>query len=260
VEGPSGGGTGIVIGRKNNVYTILTAKHVVGSNGDEADVNIPGHSTLKLTIIKRFKNIDAAVGTFSSKESFFVFAINSLLPYPAPKTAEERFPNLNLKSKFNTVTDKGIVAGYSLPSKAIKFRVFRPISMQLVDQTKGNENGYNLLYQASTVRGMSGGPVLAFRDCACIDGQEAGGCNSGGFALGLSPNKVFPILVGIHGMSEDYNGGEGRSGISLGIPVEGELLKYIKSIADRNGIPSTEPTIRNSIRETFCSIPFRIKA
>lgn len=248
IEGPSGTGSGVVVGRKGNTYLLLTSAHVVGgsrSKGDEADVSLPSGGLSSLKVIKFFDGVDVAVATFETTNPYVPLPINAFLPYPAPNTAEERSPELNLKSPFLTITRKGRVAGYSLPTKTVKTPIFRVIDIQLVDKASGNTDGYNLLYQASTVRGMSGGPVMGFRDCS----------NSGGFALGISPNSVFPVLLGVHGRSEEYGDGEGRSGISLGIPVEGSLAEYLKSIRAKYGVPAGEKEIRLLADEHFCLNP-----
>jgi hypothetical protein len=243
IHGPSGSGTGVVIGRSGTLYTVLTAKHVVGGKADQADVDLrDGSAGSRLHTIKEFPGVDLVVATFSSVKTFVPTVINNFLPYPAPTTEELSVPQLNLRSRFNTVTNKARVAGYSLPSKAIKQRLFRVVDAQLIEQIKGNEDGYNLIYQSSTVQGMSGGPVIGFRDCS----------NGRGFGLGISPNSVFPTLVGIHGRSEDYRGGDGRSGVSLGIPIDRDLLIFLESISPKHGVPIGEAKIRPLVNRFYC--------
>jgi len=243
IQGPTSSGSGVVIGKAGNIYTILTAKHVTGGANDQADVDfLDGSPVIELKIQKEFPEVDLVVGTFQSNRPIVPAVINAFLPYPAPGTAELASPELNLRSKFDTVTNKARVAGYSLPSKAITQRIFRVVDAQLIEKIKGNKNGYDLLYQSSTVQGMSGGPVLGFRDCS----------NGRGFALGISPNSVFPSLLAIHGRSEDYRGGDGRSGVSLGIPIDNQILVYLKSIASQRGIPVGESNLRSLINQHYC--------
>ncbi len=243
IQGPTGSGSGVVIGRTGNSYTLLTAKHVTGGATDQVDVDfLDGSPAVELKILKEFPEVDLVVANFQSNRPIVPAVINTFLPYPAPGTAELASPELNLRSKFNTVTNKARVAGYSLPSKAITQRIFRVVDAQLIEQIKGNKNGYDLLYQSSTVQGMSGGPVLGFRDCS----------NDRGFALGISPNSVFPSLLAIHGRSEDYRGGDGRSGVSLGIPIDNQIVTYLKSIASQRGIPVGESKLRSLINQHYC--------
>ena len=241
LKGPAGDGSGVVIGKKGEKYLLLSATHVVGSSNDETDVILPsgGFSTLK--ILRSFPDKDVSIGVFSSSEEIIPLPINTFLEYPAPNTAEYYAPELNLKSQFNTVTNKASVAGYSLPTNAVKVRLFRVIDAELTALIENNLNGYDLLYQASTVPGMSGGAVVGFRDCS----------NGKGFALGISPDALFPILVGIHGRSEDYHG-QGRSGISLGIPLKGDIKEFIISNSNKFGVPIGEKNIRELVDEHYC--------
>ncbi len=247
VSGPAADGSGVVVGRKGNTYILLTAKHVVGAAGaDEADVLSKAGASLPLKIIKAFPATDLAIATFSSEDQYVPMPINAFLPSPPPPLSFNGSRPFTVENgpsnKFVTVTTMARVAGYSLPTRAVNVRVFRFIDSNFVDLIAGNSDGYDLLYQASTVAGMSGGPVMGFRDCT----------NGSGFALGISPYSVFPALVGIHGRSEDYSSGEGRSGISLGIPVNGEVLNYLKQISVQHGIPMGEAQMRPMINRYFC--------
>ena len=89
---------------------------------------------------------------------------------------------------------------------------------------------------------MSGGAVVGFRDYTS---------NRRGFTLTISPASNFPILVGIHGRSEDYHG-EGRSGISLGIPIKGKIKNFLLSKKTEYGIPFGESEIRDVVNKQYC--------
>ena len=128
-----------------------------------------------------------------------------------------------------------------METNAVPFKIFRLINAKLITLLEKNLDGYDLLYQASTVRGMSGGGVFGYRDCS----------NGRGFGLGISPDLVFPILLGIHGRSEDYHG-EGKSGISLGIPIKNEIKDFITANAEEYGVPMGEKNIRKLVNENFC--------
>ncbi len=191
---PSGEGTGVIIGQKENIYYLLTAAHVIGSGqGDQIDVILPDKNYVAVEVIKSFPGKDIALARFSSKSiTLNPIPINIFLPYPAPNTPESEGV-INLRSSVNTVTKEARVAGYSMPTKAVSVRVFRVIDADVIDIINGNADGYDLLYQASTIPGMSGGPVLGFRDCT-----NRGNYRHGGFALGISPGHVFPSLIAIH--------------------------------------------------------------
>jgi len=241
LKGPFSDGSAVVIGKKNNKYLIITAKHILGSSNEDSYVITPQKTTSKLKILKTFDNYDISLGIFNSSENIIPVPLNIFLNYPAPYTAESYSKFLNLKSKFNTVTNEGLIAGYSLETNAVPFKIFRLINAKLITLLEKNLDGYDLLYQASTVRGMSGGGVFGYRDCS----------NGRGFGLGISPDLVFPILLGIHGRSEDYHG-EGKSGISLGIPIKNEIKDFITANAEEYGVPMGEKNIRKLVNENFC--------
>lgn len=241
VLGPSGDGTGFAIGQKNGFIYFLAAAHVVGESNDESEVMTSPDEYQSVQVIKRFPGKDIAIARFPySGSDILPLAINEFLPYPSPNTAESAGV-LDLRSLVNTVTTKAIVSGFSLPTSAIKIRVHRVIDAEVVDRIQGNVDGYDLLYQASTIPGMSGGPVVGFRDCS----------NTGGFALGISPNSVFPVLLAVHGRSEGY-GDQGRSGVSLGIPIFGDIKSHLDSKSDEYGIKIGEKEIRSYIDGSFC--------
>ncbi len=243
IKGPASDGSAVVVGKNGNSYTVLTAKHVLGTKNDTHDILLPSGQIHKLIILKTFNKEDLAIASFQTKEDLYILPINALLPYPAPNTAEENeYAQLELKSEFNTIDYVARVSGYSLPTNAVKTNLFRVIDASLIAQAKNNKDGYDLLYQASTVKGMSGGAVVGFRDCE--DNQQ-------GFTFTLSPIFNFPTLVGIHGRSEDYHG-DGRSGISLGIPIKGKIKNFLINKKDELGIPSGELEIRSTVNKQYC--------
>jgi len=247
VAGPSGEGTAVIIGKKDDYYYLLTASHVVGSaEGDQSEVLLPGNNYEAVQVIKSFPGKDLSLAKFFSKSiNLNPIPINDFLPYPAPNTPESEGV-VNLRSSVNTVTNKAMVAGYSLPTKAVSVRVFRVVDSEVVDRIEGNKDGYDLLYQSSTIPGMSGGAVVGFRDCT-----NRGEYAHGGFALGISPGNVFPTLIAIHGRSEDYQG-QGRSGISLGVPIGNDIATYLRNNATDLGILRGEAKLRDHINKHYC--------
>ena len=243
LKGPGTDGSAVVIGKKNNTYLILTVKHTLGDINEEHYVKLPSGNLSELKFLKLFADYDLAIGKFESEEKFFTLPINTFLPYPAPNTPEESlYDRLKLRSEFDTVKTVSRVGGFSNPTNAVKLKLFRIIDSSLVALIKNNIDGYDLLYQASTVPGMSGGAVVGFRDCSS---------NRRGFTLTISPALNFPTLVGIHGRSEDYHG-EGKSGISLGIPITGKIKNFLISKKTEYGIPFGESQIRDVVNKQYC--------
>jgi hypothetical protein len=124
------------------------------------------------------------------------------------------------------------VNGYSLPTKSVSVSVLRQSKINFKERAKGNQNGYELLYESSTVPGMSGGPVIALNSCPY-------------------DSDFFISLVGIHGMSEEYEASSGRSGLSLAVPVD--LIKdYLYSRREEYGIPFGEQPILEAVNKVGC--------
>ena len=138
--------------------------------------------------------------------------------------SEGTFNNKQYFIKTATIGDF-IVAGFSLPTRAISERVLR-ISVAVPQNVLNrNNNGYNLIYEStSTVPGMSGGPVLASRLCPKVDNNIGFGAYAG--------------IIGIHGQSEEYSNTGARSGISLAIPISSPaVIDYLSSNSQILGIP-----------------------
>ena len=132
-----------------------------------------------------------------------------------------------------------VIAGYSLPSRAITARVMRVSFAAPQNLLAKNKDGYNLIYEAtSTVPGMSGGPVIAARLCPMLNEFRGFGAYAG--------------IIGIHGKSEEYNYTSSRSGISLAIPIiHPVVVNYLISNSKVLGIP-TENTYMQKVEST-CS-------
>ena len=69
--------------------------------------------------------------------------------------------------------------------------------------------------------------------------------------IGISPNSVFPVLLAVHGRSEGY-GDQGRSGISLGVPIVDDIKNHLDSKSDEYGIKIGEKEIRSYVDNSFC--------
>ena len=128
-------------------------------------------------------------------------------------------------------------AGISMPSGAVTVPIYRFTEFVIQERAHGNKDGYELLYAASTVPGMSGGPIIGYREFGKIN---QGKCDFSGIAL-----------LAIHGRSEKYHSG-GRSGLSLGVPVD--LIKdYLVSNSERLGIPVNQNDIESTLSSQYCS-------
>lgn len=145
LEGVGSPGSGVLVRREGNRYTVLTAWHVVSAQnpGEELDVITPDGKRYPLEqgSIQRLDQVDLAVLTFSSPQSY--------------KTA--------LIGETRSVSSGSpvYVAGFPLPTSAVPSRIWRFLRGNVIaNATVAIPNGYQLLYDNPTLPGMSGGPVL----------------------------------------------------------------------------------------------------
>jgi serine protease Do len=199
-------GSGVIIGRtekgNKNIYTILTAAHVVRSPNTSYRLITPiplnsSTETKRITIdldaknsVKILPDIDMAVVSF---ESSYTFAIGTL--------------------GNSAAVDEGspvYVAGFPKPGKAIKRIALQftggMISSRLDESETsppGGNNGYDLSYTNITRAGMSGGPVFdAAGRIVAIHGQG-------------DRNNQAPGEETTSGVAS-----EEKTGFNLGIPIQ----------------------------------------
>lgn len=162
-------GSGVIYERKGNVYSILTAKHVVSQpNGCFVITPDKIRQRINPNILPVF-GIDLAVVQFTSNKNY--------------KLAE--FGNSVVLTPGKTV----YLAGSPEPSVAIPQRTLLVTPGNIVGIQEPH-NGYSLIYNNATRRGMSGGAVL----------NEEG------------------KIVGIHGQGDEQDGS--KVGLNLGIPIK----------------------------------------
>jgi serine protease Do len=216
IESADGGfGSGVIIGRtekgNKNIYTILTAAHVVRTADTNYRIITPvplnnSGAKKRVTVniedkrnIKILPNVDLAVVSFESNYTFAIGTIGN--------------------SEFADEGSPVYIAGFPKPGKAIKRIALQftggMISSRLDssdNDVKDQNNGYDLAYTNITRVGMSGGPVL-----------DAAG-----------------RIVGIHGQGDRNNQspdeesspgllGNERTGFNLGIPIQIFLKMQPKS-------------------------------
>ena len=223
---------------KGNVYTILTARHVIPSinEGDEYYAySLKSKKRYRITSVEAplGEKADIAIATFTAPEDLNLNIISYFYTKPSgigiPGSTMAK-PRSGVMKQWKIDTTGGRGAGISMPSGAVTVPIYRFTEFIIQERAYGNKDGYELLYAASTVPGMSGGPIAGYRDL----------CNGSGVAL-----------LAIHGRSEKYHSG-GRSGLSLGVPVD--LIKdYLADNSERLGIPVTQEEIQKTINSQYCS-------
>ena len=239
ISGPHGSGTGTIIGKKDNIYTLLTSRHVINKQ-NVSEYEVMSYITRKYYPISMVEYplgnaVDIAVVRFKADENLNINLINIFNDY---------YPLINAgggpKNSWGTIGARARSAGISMPSDAIKFPIYRFQAFELMDRIEGNLDGYEFIYTASTVPGMSGGPIVGWR----------GICNPRKLSA-QGPNQGFYSLLAIHGRSEGYTNG-GRSGISMAVPVD--LIRgYLESKSSSYGIPTNAGSIEKVAAQQYCA-------
>ena len=251
IETPASGGSGFIIGKKKDEYFFLTAGHVAISDPSKEEYwvySLGNGETKRYKVIKfikpkEFKGKDIVIGSFKTKDILplaIIFPIDKEKFVPGPPKLPfytyDKFGSYNDRS-FNDkweIQGSPIVAGISTPTRSITVPLFRHSDIEMFARAKGNQNGYEAIYLAtSTVPGMSGGPIIGSRVCAQENPEyyKPFGWREGGWSY----SGAYPGVIGLHGMSEEYSNSGGRSGTSLGIPLD-LIVDFLGENADSYGV------------------------
>jgi serine protease Do len=244
VSSDGGFGSGVIIGRTEkgtkNIYTILTAAHVVRTPNVNYRIispilidNLGARKRVSINIdsqrnIKKFADVDLATVSFESSYTFAIGTIGN------SEYADEGSPVY--------------VAGFPKPGKAIKRVAFQftggMVSSRLDESDndpKERNDGYDLSYTNVTRAGMSGGPVLdAAGRIVAIHGQ--GDRNS-------------------QGPGEEASGGlanNERTGFNLGIPIQ-TFLKLQPGFSKIGGAKIDKSPVNYQLQDRSSTIGTRHK-
>jgi tetratricopeptide (TPR) repeat protein len=137
-------GSGVIIKREGNVYSILTAAHVVKSNSAAYTIMTTdgeNHELDNKTIQPLPKKIDLAIIKFTSSKT-----------YPVAK----------IGNSSQVVEGSNVyAAGFPAPTQAITQAVYAFKDGKVIaNSAKEFENGYGIVYSCNTLPGMSGGGVF----------------------------------------------------------------------------------------------------
>ena len=138
-------GSGVLVKKEGNSYTVITAWHVLQENlpGEEvAIITSDGKEHLwESKSLQRLGKVDMAVLTFTSKKSY--------------KTAT--IGEVESVNSGNPI----FVSGFPLPSSSVNHPIWRFLDGKVVANANIEiTDGYQLLYSNPTLPGMSGGSVL----------------------------------------------------------------------------------------------------
>lgn len=236
IDTPGSSGTASIIGFKNGIYTALTSAHVIkGYSTKEDYYALPYFNRAKYRILSveyPAKNVyDIALIQFKAPESLKLIPLNIFLTAP-------EIPGMSRDHEWLIDGGGARSAGISLPSGSVTVPIFRFNEFALQERAKGNKDGYEFIYNAETVPGMSGGPIVGFR-LTCFD-PKSNTFNAAGYFS----------LVAIHGRSEEYSAG-GRSGLSLAVPID-LISQYLFKNSGRLGIPANDDEINTLTQKQYC--------
>ncbi len=193
-------GSGVIIAKKGNIYTVLTAAHVLCEKIAEEKTCVNFTYTVvtsdgktrnieKSTIIRQ-EGVDLAVFQFESLDNYPVAEIANYNPNSGDFVFAAGFP------KIGDNPSKWLFSGGRINEK--EQGLLQTRQSDLSTQQSGTlqsvaslTGGYELVYTSITFGGMSGGAVL--------DSQGR--------------------VIGIHGRSEGAGEGKIQLGYSLGIPI-----------------------------------------
>ncbi|MEL6494468.1 MAG: tetratricopeptide repeat-containing serine protease family protein [Cyanobacteria bacterium J06623_7] len=136
------GGSGVIIAKQDNTYTVLTANHVVLNPNVGYVVKIKGqqHSVGNVKSLKGETGLDLAVVTFDSTAAYATATFGD--------------------SEYASVGSNVYVSGFPLSVDINAEREHEFTTGMITSIREGASEGYSMRYQALTRRGMSGGAVF----------------------------------------------------------------------------------------------------
>ncbi len=136
----SGPGSGVILKKDGNTYTVLTARHVIETEAKYEIVTPDAQRyPLNYSTVKKFPDVDLAIVQFTSTQSYAVAKIGN--------------------SDEATEGTAVYVAGFPQTTAAISNSSYSFLTGQ-ISSNAPQRDGYALVYTNNTLPGMSGGPVL----------------------------------------------------------------------------------------------------
>ena len=132
-------GTGTIIERNNDTYTVLTCWHVMDTPGNYQVTTADGN-THQVTTVENLPDIDLAVITFSTSNT-----------YP--------IADLGDSTKATSGLDAYVV-GYPDPFPGVPERQYFTDSTEIQSRLKTGEKGYQIIHDGSFTPGSSGGGIF----------------------------------------------------------------------------------------------------
>jgi serine protease Do len=141
---PKDGGSGVIIAKTKNTYTVLTANHVVKNPNAEYQVFTSKQKTYAVKEVKSLQETagrpDLAIVTFESAEEQAIAPVSD--------------------SDEASIGSGIYISGYPMTGDGSAEREFEFTAGQVTSRPASKPEGYTMRYDAVTRRGMSGGPVF----------------------------------------------------------------------------------------------------
>jgi nickel transport protein len=167
IDGPGAGGSGFIVKRENDIYTVVTNWHVVDREGEYTVKTEDGRAyAVRYSQIQQLPGADLAVMYFTSSQNYRVAELGN--------------------SDNVSLTQTIYVSGWVNPvSAAIRQPAYSLIQGQITAIQSPNDGGYALVYNTTgNYKGMSGGPVL----------------NQDGKVIGVNGQAVSDAIQGMVGL------------------------------------------------------------
>jgi tetratricopeptide (TPR) repeat protein len=179
-------GSGTILQKQGDVYTILTAAHVVAQGKTFKIFTPDGQVYDSISVRKANSNLDLAVVKFRSSKNYQVATIGT---------------SNGLESGSEVY-----VAGFPAATRTIDDGVFNFTKGDITgNASKPNSKGYSLIYNCITLPGMSGGPILNDAgQLVAIHGQGDRDTNEQktGFNLGITIERFGTVAKALDTTAE----------------------------------------------------------
>ncbi|MGB7413372.1 MAG: tetratricopeptide repeat protein, partial [Thermosynechococcaceae cyanobacterium] len=183
-------GSGVIIERQGNTYTLLTAAHVVAAPDSPYRITTDDQQQHTALQVRPLKDIDLAVVTFKSDRTYSVCSL-------ANAQASEGLPVF--------------VAGFPVTTAAITQPVYNFTDGNITARSSRSfADGYAMVYTNPTLPGMSGGGVF----------------NGDGELVGIHGRGDVDSTLEASTLNSDIRV---KTGFNLGIPIEA-FLKQAKTM------------------------------
>ncbi|WP_414577668.1 tetratricopeptide repeat-containing serine protease family protein [Anabaena sp. CCY 9402-a] len=205
IDHKDGSGTGVIIKKEGDTYTVLTAQHVIANQAKYEVVTPNGQRyQLNYNTVKKLPDVDLAVAQFTSSKSYTIATIG----------------NSNAAAEGSTA----YVAGFPQATGAISNTIYNFTDGRITaNASKALRDGYALVYNNVTLPGMSGGPVLN-------DKGELVGIHGRGDEADIETSNINSSVAYV------------KSGFNLGIPINTFLRLSIEAGVNVGVVPPSIST------------------